>query len=60
MRKKHIWLPAALVVYSCAVGCYSWRRHGGPTEGFWTTAAIELVVIVALFFLLRARDKRRE
>ena len=60
MRKKHIWLPAALLLYSIAVGWFSWRRHGGPTEGFWTVAAIEAVVIVALFFLLRAKGKRRE
>ena len=59
MKKKFIWLPAALLVYTLVVAWYGWRTNGGFTEQMFIVGLTEVAVIIVLFFLLRYLDRRR-
>ena len=62
MRKyKYIWLPALLAVYFLGMTFYfglDLLRQGEATR-FWLTVGAELVVLTALVFFLKKREKLR-
>jgi hypothetical protein len=55
-------LPLALALYLAVMSVYGWRRyHLSDRMGeYCLIVAVEVVIIVALFFLLRYQHKRRE
>lgn len=60
--KKSVWLPLVIALYAAAMSCYF-----GPTliaEGraskFWISVAFEAVVVIALFFFLRRKERLKE
>lgn len=62
MRKyRYIWLPAVLAIYFLFMTFYfglDLLRAGGSTQ-FWCTVAAEIVILTALVFFLRRREKLR-
>lgn len=51
---KYIVIPALLLIYFVAVAAWSiWKRGGVLPENFVVTVAVELAIVVAVFFLLR-------
>lgn len=63
MRKyKYIWLPALLAVYFLFMTFHFGMDllHKGETMRFWLTVGAELVVLIALVFFLKKREKLRE
>ncbi len=62
MRKyKYIWLPTLLAAYFLFMTFYfgmDLLRKGESTR-FWLTVGSEIVVLVALAFFLKKRDKLR-
>lgn len=62
MRKyKHIWLPTLLGVYFLFMTFYfgiDLLRSGEPLR-FWLTVGAELVVLIALVFFLKKRERLR-
>ncbi len=60
--KKHILLPAVLAVYTVIMAVYGWERYkrDDMLGEYFTIIGVELAIIVALFFLLRHRDKLKE
>lgn len=62
MRKyKYIWLPAILSVYFLFMTFYFGMDllRSGENVRFWATVGSELVVLVALSFFLKRREKLR-
>lgn len=63
MRKyRYIWLPALLAVYFIFMTFFygiDLLRSGAQTQ-FWSTVAAELVILVALVFFLKKREKLRQ
>lgn len=62
MRKyKYIWLPTLLGVYFLFMTFYfgiDLLRSGEPLR-FWLTVGAELVVLIALVFFLKKRERLR-
>ena len=60
--KRHIGVPAALLLYLIAIGIYTWPGHNPDvTYTQWGgVVGITLACIVALYFLFKKRDKNRE
>ena len=62
MRKyRYIWLPALIAVYFLFMTFYyglDLLREGASTQ-FWCTVAAELVILAALAFFLKKREKLR-
>lgn len=57
---KYIVLPVALLIYFVVMAVYGIRMNNGALpERFGLIVTIELVVLVALFLLLKKRDKGR-
>lgn len=62
MRKyKYIWLPALLGVYFAFMTVYFGLDllRNGETTRFWATAGTEIVVLCALVFFLKKRERLR-
>lgn len=62
MRKyKYIWLPAILAVYFLFMTFYFGVEllRAGESVRFWATVGSELVILVALAFFLKRREKLR-
>lgn len=62
MRKyKFIWLPTLLAVYFLFMTFYFGMDllRSGETIRFWATVAAELLVLAALAFFLKKREKLR-
>lgn len=62
MRKyKFIWLPAILAIYFLFMTFYFGLDllRGGEYVRFWATVGTELVVLIALAFFLRRRERLR-
>ena len=59
--KRHIGVPAALLLYLIAMGVYTWPgRNAGTTYLQWgVVITITLACIVILYFLLKKREKYR-
>lgn len=57
--KKYIWLPLLLLGYFAFMTVYFGRDLlvSGQTTRFTVTVVAELVVLTALFFSLRKRDR---
>lgn len=63
MRKyKYIWLPALLFIYFMFMTVYFGADllRTGETLRFWGTVAAETVVLAALVFFLKRREKLRD
>ncbi len=63
MRKyKFIWLPLLLGAYFLFMTFYFGidLLKAGETLRFWATVAAEVVVLIALAFFLRRRDRLRK
>ncbi|MDO4335794.1 MAG: hypothetical protein Q4C37_08205 [Bacteroidales bacterium] len=63
MRKyKFIWLPLLLGAYFLFMTFYFGidLLKAGETLRFWATIAAEVVVLIALAFFLRRRDRLRK
>ena len=62
MRKyKYIWLPTLLAVYFLFMTFYfgmDLLRQGESTR-FWLTVGSEIIVLIALAFFLKRREKLR-
>ncbi|MDE5870810.1 MAG: hypothetical protein K2H22_02540 [Muribaculaceae bacterium] len=62
MRKyKYIWLPTLLGVYFLCMTLYFGIEllHKGENMRFWLTVGAELLVLTALTFFLKKREKLR-
>lgn len=62
MRKyKYIWLPALLAIYFIGMTIYFGLDllRQGEAARFWLTVGAEAVVLTALVFFLRKREKLR-
>ncbi len=62
MRKyKYIWLPALLAIYFLFMTFYFGMDllRAGETARFWGTVAAEAVVLAALVFFLKKRERLR-
>lgn len=62
MRKyKYIWLPAILFIYFIFMTLYFGLDllKSGATTQFWLTLGAETVVLIALVFFLRKRERLR-
>ena len=60
--KKHVLMPAAFAVYAtfmAFIGYPHYRKSGNFTE-FWLTVGACLVLAVALYFVLRLRERNRQ
>ncbi|MDE7442161.1 MAG: hypothetical protein K2M69_08355 [Muribaculaceae bacterium] len=57
--KKSVWLPAIITVYFIGMMCWFGPEliRTQQTSRFVTVAAIEIVVIVALYFFLKKREE---
>lgn len=63
MRKyKYIWLPALLFIYFLFMTFYFGLDllKAGEQMRFWATVGAELIVILALVFFLKRRDRLRK
>lgn len=63
MRKyKYIWLPSLLFLYFLFMTFYFGMDllRAGENLRFWATVGAELLVIVALIFFLKKRDRLRK
>lgn len=59
--KKYIVIPVALLCYTAAMSCYSiYHNEGRLPKDFFLVLVIELLITLALFFLLRLRERRRK
>lgn len=62
MRKyRYIWLPAVIAIYFLFMTFYfglDLLRAGASTQ-FWSTVAAEIVILTALVFFLKRREKLR-
>lgn len=62
MRKyKYIWLPSLLAVYFLFMTFYFGidLLRSGEHVRFWCTIGVELLVLIALVFFLKKRDRLR-
>ena len=62
MRKyKYIWLPALLGLYFIFMTIYFGLDllHSGETCRFWATIGAETIVLIALVFFLKKRERLR-
>ncbi len=62
MRKyKYIWLPTLLAIYFVFMTVYFGLDllRSGETFRFWATIGAELVVLIALVFFLKKRERLR-
>lgn len=62
MRKyKYIWLPALLAVYFIVMTFYFGLDllRQGESMRFWLTVGAEAIVLTALVFFLKKRDRLR-
>lgn len=62
MRKyKYIWLPALLGLYFIFMTIYFGLDllRSGETFRFWATIGAEIIVLIALVFFLKKRERLR-
>ncbi len=61
-EKRYIWLPAVILIYFLFMTFYFGTEllTQGQTLRFVLTVVAEIVVIIALFFFLRARQRLKE
>lgn len=62
MRKyKYIWLPALLAIYFVFMTVYFGLDllRSGENLRFWGTIIAEMIVLIALVFFLKKREKLR-
>ena len=57
--KKSLWLPAALAIYAIIMTLYFGPRliEEGMGVKLWVSVAVEVLVVVALFFALRRKER---
>ena len=57
--RKSLWLPATLALYSGVMDWYFGPKliAEGQSLKFWISVGVEAVFIVALFFVLRRKEK---
>lgn len=60
--RKSLWLPLALAAYSAIMSCYFGPSliSDGQAPKFWISVGVEFIVVVALFFVLRRKEKLKE
>ena len=61
-NKKHILLPAILLVYVAilAIVSYSRYKESGEWNEYYAVIGVSLLLAVLLFFILKRRKKIRE
>lgn len=59
--KRSYWLPWVLAIYAGAMSVYFGPRliAEGEAVRFWISVGAEVLIIVALFFALRHKEKMR-
>lgn len=59
---KSIWLPIILTLYCVVMTCYFGSRliEEGREVKLWISVGVEILVIVALFFALRRKEKLKQ
>lgn len=57
--KRHIVTPLAIVVYTIIIATYSAIKHGFSSS-YWIVIVVNLTLAVALYFILKKRDKWRK
>ncbi len=62
MRKKYIIVPAVLAVYFLFMTFYFGTQllREGEVLRFWLTVVSEVIVLIALYFVMKKRQKYRE
>lgn len=57
--KKSIWVPLCLGVYAICMSLYFGPRlvSEGQSVKLWISIAVEVLVVVALFFALRRKER---
>lgn len=57
--RKSVWLPAALAVYAGVMTAYfgPGLLEDGQDVKLWVSVGVEVVVVVGLFFALRAKER---
>lgn len=57
--KKSVWLPVGLGLYALSMTLYFGPRliDEGMSLKLWVSVAVELLVVVALFFALRRKER---
>ncbi len=56
---KYIVMPCALLIYFIAMAVYGIvHNDGNLPQDFFLICGIELIILVVLFFLLRAKHRR--
>ena len=61
-NKKHILLPAILLVYVAILAIVSYPRYkeSGDWNEYYAVIGVSLLLAVLLFFILRRKQKIRE
>lgn len=61
IKYKYIWLPSLLGIYFIFMTVYFGLDllRAGETFRFWATIGAEVVVLIALVFFLKKRDRLR-
>lgn len=57
--KKSQWIPLGVALYAIGMSCYFGPRliAEGLSVKFWISVAFEILIVVALFFALRRKEK---
>ncbi|MBD5201196.1 MAG: hypothetical protein HDS85_04015 [Bacteroidales bacterium] len=59
--KKYVWIPSALAVYSLILAVINFSdeylKWTEASRRYWITLAIQIVIIAAVAFFLRKKDR---
>ncbi len=60
-NKRHIVIPAAIVVYTIVMGIYFLNKSYSPEtrDSFFLVIGVNLALAVALYFILKKREGYR-
>ena len=61
-NKKHIIVPAAIVVYTIVIAIYAGIKHYTPENkgSYFIVIGVNLLLAVLLYFLLKRRESFRD
>lgn len=61
ISKKYVWIPSALAVYSLIIAVINFSdeylKWTEASRRYWITLAIQMVIIAAVAFFLRKKDR---
>lgn len=55
--EKSVWLPLAFLIYSCSIYIYWIPRSTASTLAIVVTVGVNLLIIAALWWLLRKKER---